>query len=307
MVGIETSDDAGVYRLNSTQAIVQTVDFFTPIVDDPFSFGQIAAANALSDIYAMGAKPLTAMNLVSFPINKLDKGILLEILQGGMDKIRESGTTLIGGHSIDDPEPKYGLSVTGIVHPGKVLTNSGAKPGDSLVLTKPLGLGIITTGIKNAVVSKEDESEALRVMTGLNEKASEIAVQVGVHACTDITGFGLLGHLQEMLKASGCSAEIYPSYVPVLDSVWDCLTKGMVPGGTRANLNYLRSSLESHCSSEWELILADAQTSGGLLLALPDEKLEELNQLFGVENLKTHVIGKVTAGRPSRIIIKSEK
>lgn len=307
LIGIETSDDAGVYCLNTEQALVQTVDFFTPVVDDPFSFGQIAAANALSDIYAMGARPVTALNLVSFPIKKLDKSILLQILMGGREKIEEAGVVLMGGHSIDDLEPKYGLAVTGIVHPEKVLSNAGAKAGDFLVLTKPLGIGIITTGIKNGVVSPENEARVVKVMAMLNKDAAEIAVEVGVNACTDVTGFGLLGHLYEMMKASGFSAEVFTKNVPVLDFAWDCLEKGTIPGGTLANLSYLENNLEAHCSLDWKLILGDAQTSGGLLLSVPEKKLEELVNWFKLKDLPVAIIGRVNSGEPGKIRIYEDE
>ncbi|NLI92192.1 MAG: selenide, water dikinase SelD [Peptococcaceae bacterium] len=300
---IETSDDAGVYRLNHSQAIVQTVDFFTPVVDDPYSFGQIAAANALSDIYAMGASPLTALNLVSFPIHKLDKSILLDILRGGREKIEEAGAVVIGGHSIDDPEPKYGLAVTGLIHPDKILTNRGALENDFLVLTKPLGIGIITTGIKRGIVSKTEENEAVKMMAMLNKTASEVACEVGVHACTDVTGFGLLGHLHEMMRASGLCAEIYTANVPVIESVWSCLDKGAIPGGTMANLAYLEKNLLPFCSERWKLILGDAQTSGGLLLAVEEKKKEELlRKLWGV-NHYSRIIGRVYRGETGKISI----
>lgn len=307
LVGIETSDDAGVYRLNNSQAIVQTVDFFTPVVDDPYSFGQIAAANALSDIYAMGAKPLTALNLVSFPINKLDKTILLEILRGGRDKIQEAGAVILGGHSIDDPEPKYGLAVTGLVHPDKILTNSASQQGDLLVLTKPLGIGIITTAIKRGVVGEKVEAEVVRVMAGLNKEASLIATEIGVNACTDVTGFGLLGHLHEMMKASGVRAEIFAHNVPVIEAVWSCLEKGTVPGGTMSNLQYLEKNLEANCSKDWELILADAQTSGGLLLSVPEDKIDALLARFSINDECPQIIGRVSSGEPGKIIVSEGK
>jgi selenide, water dikinase len=304
LVGIDTYDDAGVYKLNDNQAIVQTVDFFTPVVDDPYAFGMIAAANALSDIYAMGAKPLTVMNLVSFPVGKLDMSILAKILQGGSEKIREAGALLIGGHSIDDQEPKYGLSVTGVVHPNQVLSNAGAKPGDYLVLTKPLGIGIITTGIKQGVVSEKAEEEAIRVMSELNKLASEAAIEAKVHACTDITGFGLLGHLHEMMKGSSCQAKIQAGKVPVLEDTWECIAQNAIPGGSRANQRYLADKVhfESEVSESWQIVLCDAQTSGGLLLSVSEEGLEGLLQ--GLEARKTlaaDVIGRVEAGEPGII------
>lgn len=304
LVGIDTYDDAGVYKLNEDQAIVQTVDFFTPVVDDPYAFGMIAAANALSDIYAMGAKPLTVMNLVSFPVGKLDMAILAKILQGGSEKIREAGALLIGGHSIDDQEPKYGLSVTGIVHPEKVLSNAGARPGDYLVLTKPLGIGILTTGIKRGIVSAKIEEEAVRVMSELNKAASEAAIEVQVNSCTDITGFGLLGHLHEMMKGSGCQAWIEAEKVPVLEGTWECIEKEAIPGGSRSNQRYLADKVNfaSEVSEAWKVILCDAQTSGGLLLAVPEDKLETLLQaLRSRKTISAEVIGRVEEGEPGII------
>lgn len=278
LVGLETSDDAGVYRLNPEQALVQTVDFFTPVVDDPYAFGQIAAANALSDIYAMGAKPLTVLNLVSFPVSKLDMGILAEILRGGSDKIKEAGALLIGGHSIDDPEPKYGLAVTGLVHPEQVLSNATAKAGDVLVLTKPLGVGIITTGIKRGLIAPEDEAEVVRVMAMLNKGAAEAALEVGVNALTDVTGFGLLGHLHEMTEASGMAARIDSKAVPALASVWKAIEQKAVPGGTMANRRYLEEHVKfaPEVPEPLRLLLVDAVTSGGLLISVAEEKASAL-------------------------------
>lgn len=304
IVGLETSDDAGVYRLNDEQAIVQTVDFFTPVVDDAYAFGQIAAANALSDIYAMGAKPVTALNLVSFPVAKLDKEILADILRGGYDKMKEAGALLIGGHSIDDAEPKYGLAVTGIVHPERVLMNAGAKAGDHLVLTKPLGIGMITTAIKRGIVGSEVEREAVQVMAELNKGAAAAAITVGVNACTDVTGFGLLGHLHEMMKASGVYAEIEAQSVPVLSQVWDCIEQNAVPGGTRANLRYMTDKVifGDNITEPIRLVLADAITSGGLLLSVEAGKLEDLlNELKANKTLACAVIGKVNDGEPGKI------
>ena len=304
LVGLETSDDAGVYRLNDEQAIVQTVDFFTPVVDDPYSFGRIAAANALSDIYAMGAKPLTVMNIVAFPINKLDKSILAQILHGGSEKIREAGALLIGGHSIDDPEPKYGLAVTGIIHPKEVLSNATAQPGDLLVLTKPLGVGIITTGIKRGLVSPAAQSEVIGVMETLNNGAAKAALEAGVNACTDVTGFGLLGHLHEMLKASGCSAEVDAQKVPVLASVWECIEHKAIPGGTLANGRFLEDKVNfaPEVTEEYRLVLVDAITSGGLLLSVAEEKAEALlAKLREYDTPAAAVIGRVQAGTAGKI------
>lgn len=308
IVGIDTYDDAGVYKLNEDQAIVQTVDFFTPVVDDPYAFGMIAAANALSDIYAMGAKPLTVMNLVSFPVGKLDMSILAKILQGGSEKIRESGALLIGGHSIDDQEPKYGLSVTGVVHPERVLSNAGAKPGDYLVLTKPIGIGIITTGIKRGVVSQKTEEDVIQVMSELNKEAAEAAIEAEVNACTDITGFGLLGHLHEMMKGSGCQAQIYTGKVPVLEETWACIEKDAIPGGSRSNQRYLADKVQfdSGVSEAWQLVLCDAQTSGGLLLSVPEERLEGLLAgLVARQTIIAEVIGRVETGDPGIIRVST--
>ena len=306
IVGMENSDDAGVYRLNDEQAIVQSVDFFTPVVDDPYAFGQIAAANALSDIYAMGAKPLTAMNLVSFPVGKLKMDILAKILQGGSEKIREAGAVLVGGHSIDDAEPKYGLSVTGIVHPDHILSNAKAIPGDVLILTKPLGVGIITTGIKRGIVSPEAEAEVIEVMATLNKGAAEAAIEVGVHAVTDVTGFGFLGHLHEMLQASRCSAEVYASAVPVLDSVWECIKQKAIPAGTQANRRHLEGEVDfaPDVSEEVQIVLFDAVTSGGLLLAVPEERVDLLiKRLELYKTPATAVVGRIQKGEPGKIAV----
>lgn len=306
IVGLETSDDAGVYRINDEQAIVQSVDFFTPVVDDPYAFGQIAAANALSDIYAMGAKPLTAMNLVSFPVGKLKMEVLAKILHGGSDKIREAGAVLVGGHSIDDSEPKYGLSVTGIVHPESVLSNAKAELGDYLVLTKPLGVGIITTGIKRGIVSASVEQEVIQVMATLNKGAAEAALEVGVHAVTDVTGFGLLGHLHEMLLASGFSADVYAEAVPALESVWECIRQKAIPGGTQANRRHLEGKVDfaPDVPEEVQLVLCDAITSGGLLIAVPEERVERLISLLTISQTPAAaVIGRVRNGQPGKIAI----
>ncbi len=279
--------------------MVQTVDFFTPVVDDPFVFGQVAAANALSDIYAMGAIPLTAMNIVAFPVDKLDMSVLAEILKGGYDKLREAGAVLVGGHSVQDNEPKYGISLTGTVHPDKILTNSGSKPGDYLVLTKPLGIGIITTAIKRGIVTAQEIDEVIQIMVTLNKAAGEAAVKVGVNACTDITGFGLLGHAQEMAKASGVKFVIQASEVPVLQSTWQYVAERIVPGGTHANLRYLASVVKfaDEISSDMQLVLADAITSGGLLLSVSADHVDELvTELSDRGTPAASVIGRVEAG-----------
>jgi selenide, water dikinase len=274
LVGPETSDDAAVYQLTDDLAIVQSVDFITPVVDDPYTCGAVAAANSLSDIYAMGARPLFALNLVGFPTAKLPLRVLTLILQGGADKVREAGAAIVGGHSIDDPEPKYGLVVTGVVHPHKIFTNAGARVGDDLVLTKPLGLGIITTGIKRERVSNETVERAVRVMTTLNQSAAEAMVAVGANACTDITGFGLLGHLHEMTSGGGVGARISLRAVPVLPEAWTLVKEGICPGGTKRNRQALEGKVtwSPEIGDDAQLVLCDAQTSGGLLIAVPRNK-----------------------------------
>jgi selenide,water dikinase len=271
LVGRETSDDAGVYRLTEDIALVQTLDFFTPIVNDPYDFGRVAAANALSDVYAMGGRPLTAMNIVCFPIGKMDKGILQEILRGGLEKIHEAGTVLVGGHSVDDLELKYGLSVTGVVSPGMVWTNKGAEPGDVLILTKPLGTGILATAIKAGLLSVAGERRVIEVMATLNKKAAEVMAAYTVHACTDITGFGLLGHALEMAQGSKVTLAIDTKQVPVLPEVIDLAGMGLVPAGSYANRNFCARSVREVGTVDrlYLDVIADAQTSGGLLLVVP--------------------------------------
>ena len=277
-MGTETSDDAAVYRLDSGQAIVQTVDYITPVVDDPYSCGLIAAANSLSDIYAMGATPLFALNIVGFPVGTLPLSILGEILRGGADKVREAGASIIGGHSTDDPEPKYGLVVTGLIDPAKIFKNSTALIGDDLVLTKPLGIGIITTGIKRDKVSQATIEAAIAMMAALNKDASEAMVSVGAHACTDVTGFGLLGHLHEMTTGSKVGARVSLSKVPVLSGTWELVQEGICPGGTRRNYESLQGAIvwDPEIRQEAQLILCDAQTSGGLLIAVPKDRTSAL-------------------------------
>lgn len=299
LIGITTSDDAAVYKISNDTAIVETVDFFTPVVDDPYTFGQIAAANALSDIYAMGARPLFALNIVAFPSKKLPLEILEEILKGGADKVREAGINVVGGHSIDDPEPKYGLVVTGLVHPEKVIANSTATVGDSLVLTKPLGIGIITTAIKREKASKAAIEKVVSVMSALNKEASEAMVEVGVSAATDITGFGLLGHLLEMVQGSGVGARIYLDRVPVIEEAWGYVREDIVPGGTKANLDYVNPCVHwgDGISEDEKLVLSDAQTSGGLLISVPREKEGVLLSSLRERDLTGAIIGEIVAGK----------
>lgn len=274
LVGTETGDDAAVYLINESIALVQTVDFFTPIVDDPYQFGMISAANSLSDIYAMGAKPIFALNIVGFPSNRLPISVLEKILYGAMEKTAEAGIAIIGGHTVDDIEPKFGLAVTGVVHPEKVITNSCAKPGDDLVLTKAIGTGIIATALKQGFFSVDQARTAIRSMSTLNRDACEAMQEVGVNACTDITGFGLLGHLLGMMRASHTTAQIHAQNVPVLEGTRDLIIAGIIPGGTKNNLDFTSPSVHYNdsISQIMRYILNDAQTSGGLLIAVPAEK-----------------------------------
>ena len=297
LVGTETGDDAGVYRIGEDTALVLTVDFFPPIVDDPFSFGAIAVANSLSDIYAMGGRPLLGLNIVGFPV-ELPKEILGEILKGGYAKAQEAGCLIIGGHTVDDREPKYGLAAVGLVEPGKQITNAGARPGDRLVLTKPIGTGIITTAGKQGVVKPEVLDRAVSIMSTLNRAASQAMVGVGVNACTDITGFGLIGHLNAMMRGSGTRARLQLSRIPVIPSTWELIEKGMAPGGTHRNLDSVGQYVQWHeaISESDKLLLCDAQTSGGLLISVPRERTDllleglEANGVNGAE-----VIGEVLA------------
>ena len=301
---VGTEDDAGVYKITDDLAIVQTVDFFTPIVDDPYDFGAIAAANALSDIYAMGAKPLTALNLVAFPKDgPLD--VLALIVRGGADKAMEAGVSIIGGHSIDDREPKYGMAVTGTVHPDKITLKGGAKSGDKLVLTKPLGTGIISTAIKAGRALEEMIEVATRNMKTLNKNAADAMVEAGCRGATDITGFGLLGHLHEMLHTSGVSARLNLSSVPFIPGVRE-LVKFSVPGGTRTNLRFVSDKVvwAKGITEDEKLMLADAQTSGGLLIAVPRDKLDTLlNGLTARGVLTKEVIGEVIEGEAGKIFV----
>ena len=272
IVGTETADDAAVYKLTDELALVLTVDYFTPIVDDPYAFGQIAAANSLSDVYAMGARPITMLSIVGFPRDKLPLGILGEILKGGAEKGREAGVSVVGGHSIDDAEPKVGYAVVGLVHPARVWRNVGARPGDALVLTKPLGTGIISTAIKQAKAPPATVEAAIRTMATLNRAAAEAAATVPVHAVTDVTGFGLLGHLRGMTAGSGVAARLQAARIPLLPDVVALAEAGLVPGGTRRNLRAVADSVrwDAAITETLRAVIGDAQTSGGLLVASPD-------------------------------------
>ncbi len=303
LIGVKDADDVGVYLLDEQTAIAFTTDFFTPVVDDPYAFGQIAVANALSDLYAKGVEPHIALNLVGFPAKKLPLRLLSEILRGGADKAHEAGVVILGGHTVDDLEPKYGLAVLGVARPEQIIPNSSARPGDRLVLTKPLGLGIITTGIKLERVSPEVEAEAVRVMTTLNRAAAHAMRRVGVHAATDVTGYGLLGHLRTMLLASGVSATIRLSHIPVLTAAWELVAERIVPGGTLANHAYLAPFVDwdSSLSEEAQLVLCDAQTSGGILIAVPPEKVGALCAALDESHTLAAVIGEITAEAAGRI------
>jgi selenide,water dikinase len=272
LVGPETCDDAAVYRLTDELALVLTVDYFTPIVDDPYAFGQIAAANSLSDVYAMGARPILMLSIVGFPRDRLPLGILGEVLKGGAEKAREAGVSVAGGHSIDDPEPKIGYVVAGLVHPARVWRNVGARPGDDLVLTKPIGTGIVSTAIKKGAAPAAAVDAAIRAMTALNRAAAEAAARVPVHAVTDVTGFGLLGHLHEMTAGSGVGARIGAGRIPLLPGVLDLAVAGMVPGGTKRNLKATAgvTRWDPAIPEPLRTVIGDAQTSGGLLVATPD-------------------------------------
>jgi selenide,water dikinase len=271
-VGPETCDDAAVYRLTDELALVLTVDYFTPIVDDPYAFGQIAAANSLSDVYAMGARPIAMLSIVGFPRDKLPLGILGEILKGGAEKGREAGVGVVGGHSIDDAEPKVGYAVAGLVHPARVWKNVGARPGDALVLTKPIGTGIIATAIKQGKAAPATVDAAVRTMAALNRAAAEAAAQVVVHAVTDVTGFGLLGHLREMTSGSGVGARLWAARIPLLPDALALAEAGCVPGGTKRNLRAVAGSVrwDPSIPEPLRVVIGDAQTSGGLLVATPD-------------------------------------
>lgn len=306
MVGFNGHDDAGVVRLEGNNALIQTVDFFTPIVDDPYDFGQIAAANAISDIYAMGGKPLFALNIAAFPAGEFSPEVMAKILNGGHDKAKEAGISIVGGHTIDDAEPKYGLVVTGTVRIDRMVRNSTARPEDALVLTKPLGTGIVSTAIKRGVAENRLIRNATRVMTMLNDTASELMMKHGVNAATDVTGYGLLGHLLEMCNASGVSAEVEFSRLPFMDGVESLAKDGVVPGGTKRNLEFVSPSVtfSPSLSAVDKNMAADAQTSGGLLISLPRDSagafLKEFNSRCPVPG---HLIGRITRKQETAIYL----
>jgi len=305
LVGYDLFADAAVYRLSDDLALVQTLDFFTPVVDDPYLFGQIAAANALSDVYAMGARPLTALNIVCFPSRVLGPEILAAILRGGADKVQEAGALVVGGHSVEDKEPKYGLAVAGIVHPDCLVTNSGARPGDVLVLTKPIGTGLVLMAAKADMLASGELEAAVMSMCALNRAAAEAMLATEVHAATDITGFGLLGHARELALASKVSLEISFSKVPVLRGALQAAAMGLVPAGTYANRDYVQPGmmvLNDQAVGERELdALCDPQTSGGLLMAAAPERERKLLAELASRDVAAVVIGRVLAGEPGLI------
>jgi selenide,water dikinase len=306
-VGAETGDDAAVYRINDETALIVTVDFFPPITDDAYEYGAIAAANSLSDVYAMGGKPLIALNIVGFPA-ELDKEILGHILQGGYAKAAEAECLIVGGHTVDDPEPKYGLSVIGVVEPGKQVSNANAQPGDVLVLSKPIGTGIITTAGKQGSVAPDVMAGAVATMAALNRPAAQAMMQVGVNSATDVTGFGLLGHLKGMVRGSGVAAEINLSSVPLLPGVRELLDAGIAPGGTHRNVSSVADAVTwgDGLTEQDKLLICDAQTSGGLLISVPAARQQDLVDALLDEGAQcAAVVGRITAGPAGSITCNS--
>lgn len=306
LVGNSTADDAAIYKLSDDLALVLTTDFFTPIVDNPYDFGAVAAANALSDVYAMGGKPLAALSIVGFPDAALPPEVLVDILRGAADKASDAGIAIVGGHSIKSEEPIFGLAVVGSIAPDRVLANDKAQPGDVLILTKPLGLGIITTAAKNGEDKLGAISEAIRVMTTLNRAAGEVIAQHGANALTDVTGFGLLGHLRNIVAASNVSARIFLDQVPVLKPAWEYVRAGVSPGGTHANHRFLAEHVAyaADLTKEEQLILCDAQTSGGLLASIAaDQAQAVLDALRAGGVADATIVGKIEAGSPGRIFV----
>ena len=307
LVGVETSDDAAIYKVNDELALIQTLDFFTPVVDDPYLFGQIAAANSLSDVYAMGGEPRTALNIVGFP-SCLDPKILGRILEGGASKVLEAGAILAGGHSIQDDEPKYGLSVTGFVNPNKIFKNYGSQPGDVIIITKQIGSGLINTAIKAEMAEKSQIDEVVTVMTSLNKKAKEVIENYPISACTDITGFGLAGHAMEMASSSKVTFEIDVNKVPYIDGALEMAKMGLVPAGTYNNKDYISGDVESINIEECYLdLMYDPQTSGRLLITLPEDEVENIMKDFENKNMDTKVavIGRVLEKQEKSIVLKN--
>jgi selenide,water dikinase len=308
LVGSATADDAAIYKLDDERALVLTTDFFTPIVDDPYEFGAIAATNALSDVYAMGGRPLTALNIVGFPDELLDVEVLAEILRGGAEKAKEAGIDIVGGHTIKTDEPIYGLAVTGMVDPRRIASNAGGRPGDVLVLTKPIGLGIITTAAKQDRDSLGAIVEAIRLMSTLNRGAAEAMATVDVHACTDITGFGLLGHLRNIARASACVAHVRLASVPVIEAAWAYVREDIAPGGTHANWRFLNDCVEYEAGIDKpsQLVLCDAQTSGGLLIAVAPRDADKLVAELRARNTPcAALIGGLEEGTAGRLRVSA--
>ena len=305
LVGLETADDAAVYKLNDDIALIQTLDFFTPMIDDPYIFGQIAAANSLSDVYAMGGKPIVAMNIVCFP-SCHDMDVLAQIMKGGFDKVKESGALLVGGHTVDDKEPKYGLSVSGIVHPKKVLSNATSKPGDILILTKPLGVGILNTAMKADLISKETEKKVINVMTHLNKYAAMSFDKIDVNSVTDITGFGLLGHALEMAKASDVSIHINSKEVPIIEETIDMARMGIIPSGMYRNKQYIENDVDMNSvDTAIRDILYDPQTSGGLLISVKEKYADKLiKDMKDNGSIEAKIIGHVTTKGDKYITVR---
>jgi selenide, water dikinase len=304
-VVVPVGDDAAVYRLPDGSGLLQTVDFFTPIVDDPFDWGRIAAANAASDVYAMGGRPVLALNLVAWPVDELPLELLARVREGGAKVAAEAGMAVVGGHSIHDPEPKYGMAVTGFVDPARLVRNSTAAPGARLFLTKPLGIGLITTAIKRGAAEAEQVSAAVDTMTELNAAAAQAMVETGVQAATDVTGFGLLGHLHGMLEASGVAAEVDASAIPLLPGTLELAERDIVPGGTLKNLTYLQPHVDwGELSRPEQLVLADAQTSGGLLVVVSEERADHLRKALGALGVRSAEIGRTVAGTAGRISVR---
>lgn len=304
LIGSAAGDDAGVYRLDAERALVQTADFFTPVVDDGYTYGRIAAANALSDVYAMGGRPLSALNVLGYPPDKVPESVIAEILRGGADTAHGAGCAVIGGHTVRNPEPIYGMAVTGLVHPERLLTKDAARPGDLLMLTKPLGTGIITTALKRGTAPERAVERAVAAMTRLNRAGPDLAA-AGVAAATDVTGFGLTGHLADLCAASTCGAELWYERVPVLDAaVPDLIAAGCVPGGTADNLTAAETAVDwGPCPRTTRILLADAQTSGGLLLCVPEARYEAVCAVLAAHDAMEAVVGRMTRAANTPVVV----
>lgn len=304
IVGFDTSDDALVYKVSDDLAVVQTVDFFPPIVDDPYTFGQIAAANSLSDIYAMGGEPTLSMNLICFP-TCLPMDVMAKIMQGGADKVKEAGAIIAGGHTIEDSEPKYGLCVTGFIHPDQVMKNSNCKVGDVLVLTKPLGIGVLTTANKAQLLDQETHDKMVEAMATLNKYGKDVMMEVGANACTDVTGFGLLGHTSEMAKGSNLTIELFSEEVPVIEAAIEFAKMGIIPSGAYSNMNFVKDdvSIAESVPQYMQDILADPITSGGLLISVPAEKADELVRKLEGVTLCNKIVGRVVEKQDKAVVV----